>query len=271
MDLTCEITTPAATHTHTVIFLHGRGDTARNFSASLVFSQDTKHRTLQQIFPSVRWVFPQAEMRSCAIDHGDLWSQWFDVWTLKDFKEREQLQTAGLRESVSSIRKVIRNEVEMLGERAERVVLMGISQGAALGVHALLNLNLKHVRMEGEAEVDAPLRLGALIGFAGWMPFVGRSLAELRAVLELEDVPEGYEVLKNTPVLLEHCMDDQSVGIENGIVMRDALKGFGASVEWKEYTVGGHWFKSPEGIEDAVTFIRNHVPGIPDDCENATS
>lgn len=34
-------------------------------------------------------------------------------------------------------------------------------------------------------------------------------------------------------------------------------------MEWMEYLDGGHWFKSPQGIDDAAKFIRDKVPGVP--------
>jgi predicted esterase len=93
------------------------------------------------------------------------------------------------------------------------------------------------------------------------MPFPGRTLAETRNVLGLENVPDNDEVLRNTPMLLEHCVDDPVVLIGNGRVLRDSLRGFGAQVSWKEYPDGGHWFNSPAGIDDVVDFLNQHVLG----------
>ena len=39
------------------------------------------------------------------------------------------------------------------------------------------------------------------------------------------------------------------------------MRGFGASVEWREYPDGGHWFNSPAGIDDAVAFLNKSVVG----------
>jgi predicted esterase len=113
-------------------------------------------------------------------------------------------------------------------------------------VHTLLNLN-------------APQRLGAFLGFSCRMPFPGKSLADTRAVLGLEDVPGNNEVLRGTPVLLEHYVDDPLVLIDWGRTLRDTLGEFGAQVTWKEYPDGGHWFNSPVGMDDAVEFLKSHV------------
>ena len=108
-----------------------------------------------------------------------------------------------------------------------------------------------------------PQRLGAFLGFSCRMPFPARSLAETRNVLGLEGVPDSDEVLRNTPVLLEHCIDDPLVLVGNGRILRDTLRGFGAEVLWKEYPKGGHWFNSPAGVDDAVEFLNNHLLEIP--------
>lgn len=142
-------------------------------------------------------------------------------------------------------------------------MLAGISQGAATSVHTLLNLSLS---MSGQK----PQRLGAFLGFSCRMPFPARSLAETRKVLSLDGVPDSDEVLRNTPVLLEHCLDDPLVLVENGRILRDTLRGFGAEVSWKEYRKGGHWFNSPAGVDDAVEFLNNHLLEIPSATGNLT-
>jgi predicted esterase len=146
---------------------------------------------------------------------------------------------------VPEIRNILRKEAQVLGSEEapawERVILAGISMGAATGVHVLFNL-------------DAP-RLGAFIGFSCRCPFVGRSIDDMRRVLSLDAVPEHDEVIRNTPILLEHCVDDPLVKVENGRLMRDALKGFGATVHSMEYPQGGHWFNSPRGMDDVIAFL----------------
>jgi len=255
MDLPLITIPPSAPHTHTIIFLHGRGDKARSFAHSLTYSITSQGLSLPQTFPSFRWVFPQAELRAYATLPGESMSQWFDVWNVQNFSEREELQAIGLRESVSVIKRIIESEAIGLGNRYDKIILAGISQGAATAVHTLLNLNIPEIQGQESR------KLGAFLGFSCRMPFPGRTLKETRDVLGLE-VKEGDEVLRNTPVLLEHCVDDPLVLVGNGRVLRDTLRGFGTNVTWKEYPDGGHWFNSPVGVDDAVGFLEEHVTGI---------
>lgn len=251
MDIPFITIAPSAPHTHTVVFLHGRGDSAEKFAVSLAHMHDSRHRTLVDAFPSFRWVFPQAPIRLCA-SSPDKWAQWFDVWNVRDFAEREELQVAGLKEVVPAIRCILANEAALLGGRWDRVVLAGISMGAATSVHTLFNLD---VPAAGGG------RLAAFLGFSCRCPFAGRTLAEMRNVLGLEGVPGHDDVLRNTPMLLEHCIDDPLVLVQSGRGLREILRGFGAHITWKEYPNGGHWCNSPTGMDDAVDFLNRHVLG----------
>lgn len=93
------------------------------------------------------------------------------------------------------------------------------------------------------------------------MPFAGKSLVETREVLELDDGPESADdgLLRRTPVLLEHCVDDSVVLIKEGRELRDTLKAFRMQVYWKSYSTGWHWFNSPRGMDDVVVFLNKHL------------
>ncbi|KAK4044189.1 Alpha/Beta hydrolase protein [Parachaetomium inaequale] len=253
-----------ALHTHTVIFLHGRGDNTKSFTRALHAWTSSQGLTLFDAFPTIHWVFPQAPLRPVASTANQfpqhICPQWFDVWTPRDFALREEVQLEGLREMVPAVRGMIAREAGKLGGRWDRVVLAGISMGAATGVHTLFNLD---VPAEGGG------RLAAFMGFCGRCPFAGRDLKGMREVLALPPAGEGTGtpvggedgVLRRTPVLLEHNVDDPLVLIENGRGLRDTLRGFGAQVEWREYAVGGHWFQAPEGIDDVIEFLNRVVLG----------
>lgn len=233
------------THSHTVVFLHGRGDSAPNFRNSLQYSRNSQGQTLADAFPSFRWVFPQAPRRRCA-NQPEEWNQWFDVWNVSDFKENEDLQAEGLREVVPKIRDILAKEASDLDGRWDKVILMGISMGSATSVHTLFNLDIP----------TSENRLGAFIGFSGRCPFAGRTLDEMRMTLQVDSSPIHNEVLKNTPMLLEHCVDDPLVLVDWGRKQCEILREFGANVAWREYETGGHWFNSPRGIDDVVEFLR---------------
>ncbi|KAM0190071.1 hypothetical protein ACHAPA_011094 [Fusarium lateritium] len=233
------------THSHTVVFLHGRGDSAANFCNSLQYSRNSQGNTLADEFPSFRWVFPQAPKRKCASQPTE-WNQWFDVWNVSDFTENEDLQAEGLREVVPKIRDILAKEAGDLNGRWDKIILMGISMGSATSVHTLFNLDIP----------SPDKRLGAFVGFSGRCPFAGRTLDDMRTTLKVHSSPTHNDVLKNTPMLLEHCVDDPLVLLNWGRKQCEILREFGANVMWKEYKIGGHWFNSPHGMDDVVEFLR---------------
>ena len=186
---------------------------------------------------------------------------------MSDFTENEDLQAVGLKEVVPVIRRVLADEAKLLDGRWDRLVLAGFSMGGATGVHVLFNLDVPGSLGSGSGSGSGRRRLAAFMGFACRCPFAGRSgsLAEMRSVLGLDDAPHRDDddaVVRNTPVLLEHCVDDPVVLVQYGRDLRETLEGFGARVERKEYESGGHWFGSPAGIDDVVDFLNRHVMGI---------
>ncbi|KAL1892325.1 hypothetical protein Sste5346_007063 [Sporothrix stenoceras] len=261
MDLPTVVIEPSAPHTHTVVFLHGRGDTAKNFARTAGYSWGSDNKPLYGAFPCFRWIFPQAPVRRCANGNG-IMHQWFDTWSTADFSEREELQVFGLQEIVPAIRLILAAEAERLGGRWDKVILAGISMGGATSAHTIFNLAIPPPPPGSVIAADHKLnRLGALMTFSSRCPYVSRPLEELRTILGLPDVPDNAEVLKNTPMLLEHCTDDDLVPISTGHALRDTMLRFGAQVTWKEYPDGGHWFNAPSGIDDAVAFLKKHLFG----------
>jgi hypothetical protein len=73
----CTVLAPTAQHTHTIIFLHGRGSTAKEFQSEF-FESESDGRTLPQIYPQLKWVFPNAPIVR-AVRFGQDWTQWFDM------------------------------------------------------------------------------------------------------------------------------------------------------------------------------------------------
>ncbi|KAK0623695.1 Alpha/Beta hydrolase protein [Immersiella caudata] len=244
--LKCKIINPqpGAGHTHTVIFLHGRGDTASAFAASIAITTDSQNCALPELFPSIRWVFPESERRPLARFPKEQMNQWFDTWDIQNLSEREELQLPGLRESVDSIRAIVESEAALVDGGHTRIILAGISQGGAVAAHTIINL-------------DIP-RLGGLMTFCSRFPYPERSIEETRKILGLEGVPTDGQAVLNTPVHWQHCIDDPLVKIEYGRQLRDTFLAFGAKVDSKEHEEGGHWIQTPEGTELAASWLKEH-------------
>jgi lysophospholipase II len=274
---------PTSNHTHTIVLLHGRGSNAEEFAEELFEGESSSEQTLPQHFSGFKWVFPCAHPRFSTV-FGEEVTEWFDVYSLADPSEEEEIQVEGLRESVAFIHGLIANEGEILGHsRRDRIILGGISQGCAVGITALLS---------------GLCGIGAFVGFNGWLPLMDsvkealsksgqnqasfgkerceRLASSLRLKLGLQEemhstdagvmlgkpseVPEpGY---RHTPIFLSHTVDDEVIDVALGKQMRNRLFGIVMhKVVWKEYEHGGHWIAEPEGFEDIVQFLSEIVAG----------
>ncbi|PVH91979.1 alpha/beta-hydrolase [Periconia macrospinosa] len=231
--LSIHVVSPTATHTHTIIFLHGRGSNAKEFASEFFESQASDDRFLTDIFPSYKWVFPCAAIRYAGNEQEEM-HQWFDIASVREPHHRPEIQLEGLRESVQGIRDIIGKEAEEIGGY-EKLFVAGISQGCATGIIAALT--------EGN-------QLAGFIGISSWLPF------PVSKKLHLEVYGLGTAV--QMPVLLEHAEDDGVVPIVNGRELSEGLRGIGMKVKWKKYVNGGHWVNEPEGIDDMVSFMKRY-------------
>ncbi|OQO03933.1 hypothetical protein B0A48_10575 [Cryoendolithus antarcticus] len=222
---------PTAPHTHTIIFLHGRDSTAREFASELFESQATDGWTLPEALPGIKWVFPTAEMMPPKRFGGEM-SQWFDMHTTEDPHELEAEQDMSA--SNKRIQDIIATEAAIVG--AGKVVLGGISQGCAVAIHALLAGNI---------------RLGGFIGVSSWLPRPNNVSCELTAGL--------HDQAAKTPVLLCHSKDDETIEIRFGKELNDTLVAGGMQVQWCAYPDGGHWINEPQGVDDIVAFVSRVV------------
>lgn len=227
-------------HTHTVIFLHGEDETALDCCERFVRLTGSCGQTFRQEFPTVRWVFPKA-----ANPQGG----WFPVRWRRQPTVDQHLQIEGLRASVMRLRSVIHREAQTLGRRYHRIVIAGFGQGASVAVLALLTFRYP----EDLAEFP---RLGGLLCVAGRLPFAGRNLGEIRAILDLPDGhPVNNLVVSHTPILVQHNHDDSVTPVRHGCQTYDGLYYVGANPVWREYLRGGHWFNRPAGVDDTVAFL----------------
>ncbi|UKZ53154.1 hypothetical protein TrVGV298_006946 [Trichoderma virens] len=241
---------PSTGHTHTVILLHGRDSEAQEFASEFFECEATgtePDRTLPALFPTVRWIFPQAKALYAKRFDIEM-SQWFDMWSVEDQQERIELQIPGLQSSVGLIAELIREE-EILVPR-NRIFLGGISQGFATGGFA------------------------GLCGFSSWLPLFNQAASDIELIKEedtggklaamqrlyldgatKQQTSLSLQQLTSTPILLEHCDDDEIINIQSGFLLRNFMAQLGLSVRFHNYEDGGHWINEPQGVDDFVDFF----------------
>lgn len=291
-DATTIIAPRAESHTHTVIFLHGREDFGSDLAQYFFDSKSSDGRSLADIYPSVRWVFPTATLRYSAqrdfefsnssfaeaLKGEEIISQWFDVWDITVPEDKEYLMIPGLQESIAQILEIIREQAQEIP--LERIVLGGISQGCATAVLALLSSGMD---------------LGGFIGWCSWLPFQKKveclpkesrrskdDLAQhIRDILQMpteentkmdysmEDLEETLtsltlsttqtSSLTRTPVFLAHSRDDEMVPFTQGEGLKQTIEFLGYDVIWKGYEGGGHWIHAEHGVDDMASFLEKVI------------
>lgn len=208
---------PTEPHTHTFIFLHGRDSTAAEFMREFFESQASDDRTLPEIFPQVKWVFPTSGILPSRY-FGDI-SQWYDMSSTDNPADGESEHQNDIDAAVASTLALLRSETAVLGS-SQGIILGGISQGCAVAIQALLKQDLA---------------LGGFMGLSSWLPASVSSM-------------DLSEQTKRTPIFLSHSKDDDTIDVKHGERLRDALKAKDMAVEWQPYPVGDHWINEPQGI-----------------------
>lgn len=242
-------------HSHTIIALHGRGSNGPEFAEELFEDRSSSNLTLAEQFPACKWIFPSSQERYSTVFQEEM-NEWFDIYSLTDPGRQEELQVEGLKESVEHILAIVHEEVKLL--HPSSIVILGISQGCATAIHALL---------------AGQYRLGGFVGLSGWMPFRNQLMDEAKScsgglsltkfyenTLALSDVGL-YDARANatTPALLCHCADDEVVDVELGDQLNDALLALDMEVTFQRFASGGHWIPGPEGFDAIIDFLRTQV------------
>lgn len=231
MATTPHIVAPTAPHTHTIIFLHGRGSDAKTFCSEIFESEDTSARKFTDVFPGIKWIFPNASESYAESERGRI-PQWFDMASVQRPQEDAESQKEGLWQSVARVLQILEKEVKVVGLR--NVIVAGISQGCATAIFALLATGM---------------RMGGFIGLCGWLPLA----EELSSIME---VPGRDRSVLEMPLLLQHCKDDDVVPVENGEELQKKLEEWGMVVDWKCFEYGGHWLNEPRGMDGFVEFVQ---------------
>eukprot|EP00933_Yihiella_yeosuensis_P027939 TRINITY_DN2174_c2_g3_i2.p1 TRINITY_DN2174_c2_g3~~TRINITY_DN2174_c2_g3_i2.p1 ORF type:complete len:321 (-),score=67.00 TRINITY_DN2174_c2_g3_i2:288-1250(-) len=184
-------------HDATVIWLHGLGDTGEGWS-------DVAPQ-LQQLLPSVRFLFPTASAEPVTVNMGMRMPSWFDINSLEP--ELFALNPAGMSESVAYVRQLVQDELNS-GVRPGRVILAGFSQGGAVVLDAALGFG---------SSADSPI--GGVLVLSS---FVGTKLPEKLSESALE-------------VHMFHGEADPVVPLKWGQRSFDTLKDAGISATFNTY------------------------------------
>lgn len=282
---------PRVPHARSMIILHGRGSNAVSFAMGLLSVKLFKEAlNLAELFPDTKFIFPTSKLRRAVSVNRAKIGQWFDIYTLKDPDQRQEIQHEGLHDSALFVHQIIRQEADIVG--LENVVLGGLSQGCASGLHVLISF-----------EYEAGQHLGGFFGMSGWLPFakqleclsedvdVGSIDAFSRGMRAEDDNRHSNSIWNDismndnsriaaaraahfvrehvmnfpdsqsakdpplVPVFLGHGEKDEKVLVSLGEDAARIMGKLGWKVTWKSYADLRHWY-SREELEDVVSFVQ---------------
>jgi phospholipase/carboxylesterase len=184
-----------------------------------------------------RFVFPHAPTRPITINGGMVMRAWYDI---KDFPVDAPVDRVALTESVAFVRTLIAREIDR-GQRRDRIVLAGFSQGGAVALHAGLGVT-----------AEAGTQAGADPGSPAAAPIGG--VIALSTYLPAPDLLGTRESLASTvPVFLAHGTVDPVIPLMAGRNAADWLGASGVDVEWHSYSMA-HEVSKPE-IDDLSSWL----------------
>jgi len=213
--LDCLEHTPGGTTRASVIWLHGLGASGYDF-APLV-----PHLG----FSDVRFVFPHAPMAPVTINAGHRMPSWYDIRSL-DHTAPDREDADDVRASAAAIRALVERE-HARGVPAEKIVLVGFSQGGAMTLYCALR---------------APQRLAGAIVLSGYL-VVGQTL-------EAEVTDAGQAI----PLWFGHGRSDDVVPMAGGHAAFQTARGLGVTAEWHDYPMA-HEVNAAE-VADLRRFLR---------------
>jgi len=198
------------THSATVVFMHGLGDSSVGWSFLATHMKTLTH---------IKWIFPNAPVQPVTVNRGMACPSWYDIYALGSDAElpanRDRADEAGIMKSVATINNIVQQELDTTDIPSDRIVLGGFSQGSVI---ALITGLTSERKLAGVA---------ALSGYLA-MPSKIVSMTSDRG--------------RQLPIFWGHGREDETVkyawGEQSVAILKEKLKM--KDVEFKTYEGMGH-------------------------------
>lgn len=154
----------------------------------------------------VRCILPSAPVMPVSINGGYEMRAWYDIYPVTGPKREDETT---LRHSQQLVEGLIEREVAR-GIPANRIVLMGFSQGCAM----TLMTGLRH-----------PARLAGLAALSGYLPLAEQTAAE------------RHSANADVPIFMAHGVHDDVVVLDRAEASRDLLQQLGYAIDWHTYPI----------------------------------
>ncbi|KAJ2801956.1 hypothetical protein H4R21_002605 [Coemansia helicoidea] len=225
MSLSSVVLRAKSTHTASVIFVHGLGDSGHGW--------EPVAQILSRTLPHVKFVLPHAPVQPVSLNGGFRMPSWYDIHSLDKIASNEDED--GMVASMRKLNELVRAEIDA-GIPAGRIVLGGFSQGGAMALFAGL---------------QSELQLAGLAVLSGYLPVRERLLAR------------ATDASKRVPVFQGHGSADEVVLFQYGEMTAAALKKDGFNVDFHSYRNMGHSTCNEE-LRDLQAFLEKCLPASSD-------
>ncbi|MDF7799180.1 dienelactone hydrolase family protein [Pontiellaceae bacterium B1224] len=203
----------------TIIWMHGLGADGHDFAP--IVPQLEK-----QLSAPVKFIFPHAPVRPVTLNGGMPMPAWYDI---KSIGTTRDVSMDDMEESRNQITAFIDAE-QANGMRADQILLVGFSQGAAVAFHT----GLRHTEP-----------LAGIIALSGYIP------------VPSDDGSDYPGENKSMPILIGHGTHDQVVPPVLADLAKEHLEELGFAYCFKTYPM--EHSVCPEEINDIATFINQQL------------
>ncbi|KAJ1619462.1 protein ATH-1 [Pavlovales sp. CCMP2436] len=190
-------------HPARVIFMHGLGDTPSGWA-------DTLRSTFSARVPHVSWALPAAPKAPVTCNGGMVMNSWMDLHEIP-VEPGAHDDEAGIGRSVSTVHRAI-DEAVASGIPAERIVVAGFSQGAAMAFISTLRY---------------PKKLGGCVILSGWPPLINKE-------------PIALSANAKTEFFIAHGLSDNVVTAECAQLTGEGLSAAGVPARMRLYPGMAH-------------------------------
>ncbi|KAL6049439.1 palmitoyl-protein hydrolase [Balamuthia mandrillaris] len=215
---------PTETHTATVIFLHGLGDTGMGWYDPM--------KQLSAENPHIKFILPTAPRRPVTINFGSVMPAWYDITDLG--ASREEQKCEGIHDAKATVERLIKAEVEEHGIPHHRIIIGGFSQGAAVSLFTGFSL---------------PSTLAGVIALSGYLALKDEFLANLT------------EAGRLAPLLMCHGESDPLIRLSWAELSFQAIQSIAGvkKATFKKYRGLAHSLSLQE-LKDVAAFVRECLP-----------
>lgn len=208
-----------------IIFVHGLGDSGEGWSW---FPQVIQQTGLVKSYPEINFVFPNAPSIPITANGGMVMPGWFDIFQFGNPNAKQD--TDGFLKSCNVVKELVREQIEKHNVPAERIIIGGFSQGAAITMATLSLLDYK---------------IGGLVALSGFCP-VTKAIAENH---------NKSGVNFDTPVFQGHGEADPVINFGYGKDLSDFFKSLGfTNWNFNGYPGVAHSTNNQE-LVDVIKFI----------------